>query len=152
MFIDTSAFRRQTTGQAGPSVVTSIVFPRVENVTVTASANIAAGAATATTAQLTAPSGKTSGADFQAGKISDDTNALSIPPIDLAAGKYTELEWALTTAGLVNGDVVEFRVTAFGVPLDTYSVTPQWTIGTAGAAALFRRTLFGKAGSRSFMG
>lgn len=92
-----------------------------------ASGNIAAGAATNTTAQLTAPAGKNSGTDFQAGKISDDTNPITV---DLGSGKYTELEWCLTA---VDGEahntfVYDFRVTAAGERIDSYAVNPQWTI------------------------
>jgi hypothetical protein len=92
-----------------------------------ASANIAASAATSTTYQLTAPSGKVK-SDFDAGKISDDTNP--IPSIDITADNYTELEWCVkATAIAQTSDVYEFRVTNAGTVLDTYTVTPQWTIG-----------------------
>lgn len=93
------------------------------------SANIASGGTTATTAQLAAPAGKTTSA-FTAGKISDDTNPP--PAIDIAANGYTELEWCLqATAGVaVNADQYEFRVTIAGTPLDSYTATPTWTIGS----------------------
>lgn len=82
----------------------------------------------ATTALLTAPSGKTTG-DFQTGEICDISNP--VPAIDLGSGKYTELEWCLqATANAENAAEYEFRVTYNGVSLDTYSVTPKWTIGT----------------------
>lgn len=98
-------------------------------ITLSLSANIAASAATSTTAQLTAPSGKTT-TDFQAGKISDDTNPL--PAIDLSEDKYTELEWCvITDDGLSSNAEIEFRVTVLGVTLNTYTVTPKITIGTA---------------------
>lgn len=97
------------------------------------SANIAASAATATTAQLTAPSGKTTG-DFQAGSISDDTNPLASfnPTADL----YSEWEFSLKapTGGVVGGDVLTFRLTDNGTPFDTYAVTPTWNIPSAGTA------------------
>lgn len=84
---------------------------------------------TNTTAQLTAPSGKT-GADFQAGEMCETSNPA--PAINLASGKYTEVEWNLqATADAVNATQYEFRVTYNGVILETYSVTPKWTIGTA---------------------
>ena len=92
------------------------------------SANIAANAATHTTAQLTAPSGKTSGADFEEGHISDDTNPITTDPGD---GKYSELEWSLKTClGLSNGDEIEFRVTDSGSNTLTLTVTPKITVGT----------------------
>lgn len=102
--------------------------PNPQAVVLTASSNISAGGTTATTAQLTAPSGKTSGADFQAGEISDDTNPL--PSLDLGSGKYTELEWCLSPqSGVVAaGETYQFRVTAAGNPLDTYTVTPQLSL------------------------
>ena len=83
----------------------------------------------ATTAQLTAPSGKTSGADFQAGSINETSNPAA--SLNLASGKYTELEWCIqATTDSVNATQYEFRVTYNGTQLDTYSVTPKWTIGT----------------------
>jgi hypothetical protein len=94
------------------------------------SSNIAASAATATTAQLTAPSGKSSSTDFTAGKISDDTNPVTV---DIGSAKYTELEWSLIGSDiLATGDEIEFKVTKAGVDITTYSVTPKWTVGTSG--------------------
>jgi hypothetical protein len=94
------------------------------------SANIAANAATDTTYQLTAPATKST-SDFQAGKISDDTNPITT---DLASGKYTELEWSIKTClGLADNDEIEFRVTNSGTVISTYTVTPKITVG-AGAA------------------
>lgn len=95
-----------------------------ENLVLTASANIAAAAATATTSQLTGGTGS-----FTAGKISDDTNPL--PSIDITADGYTELEWAFSgvTGLAANGDVYEFRVVRGGQPLDAYTVTPLYTVG-----------------------
>jgi hypothetical protein len=106
---------------------------------VAASANIAASGS-ATTAQLTAPAGKTSAANFQAGRIQDDENPTDA--IDLAADTYTELEWSLQAVSGVAlpTEVYEFRVTLNGVPMDTYTVTPTWTIGT-GAAQTFTRSI-----------
>lgn len=92
-----------------------------------ASTQFANGAAT--TAQLTAPTGKTSGADFQAGTINETSNPAAA--LNLASGKYTELEWCLkATTDSINAQQYEFRVTYNGVALDTTSVTPKWTIGT----------------------
>lgn len=97
-----------------------------------ASANIAASAATSTTAQLTAPSGKTT-SNFGAGKISDDTNPITA--IDLASGGYTELEWSIIRGpASATNDVYQFRVTAGGLPLSSYAVTPQWTVATGAAS------------------
>jgi len=91
----------------------------------------------ATTAQLTAPSGKTSGADFQAGEMCETSNPA--PAINLGSGKYTEVEWCVqATSAAVDAEQYEFRVTYNGVSLDTYSVTPKWTIGTPPATT--RRT------------
>ncbi len=83
----------------------------------------------ATTAQLTAPSGKTAGADFQAGTINESSNPAAA--LNLTTGKYTELEWCLeATDDAIDAAEYEFRVTYDGVALDTYSVTPSWTVGT----------------------
>lgn len=89
------------------------------------SANISASGAN-TTAQLTSPSGKNTG-DFVTGRIQDDENPADA--IDITTDDYTELEWSLiATAVAADGDVYQFRVTILGTPLDTYSLTPEWTI------------------------
>lgn len=96
------------------------------------SANIAGSAATATTAQLTAPGAKSSGADFQAGSISDDINPM--PSQDITADKYTEHEWCITiqaAQGAANSDQYNFRTTIGGVALDTYTVSPTVTVGSS---------------------
>jgi hypothetical protein len=112
--------------------LTMALKPVIQKILIKTSSNISSAAADATTAQLTPPSGKTT-SDFQAGSISDDTN--SLPSIDLGSGKYTELEWnLLATTTAATDDVYQFRITKSGGPLNTYSVTPQWTIGTAVAA------------------
>jgi hypothetical protein len=85
------------------------------------SSNIAAGAATSTTSQLTGGSGS-----FTAGRISDDTDAL--PSINIGSGGNTELEWCLylNTNYLSDSDRVSFRISSAGTPLDTYGQTPTW--------------------------
>jgi hypothetical protein len=90
--------------------------------------HIPAGGGTATTFRLTAPLGK-SGTDFEAGKISDDTNPLA--GLDLGADKFTELEWSLIVNSWASqGDEFEFRITDNGTPLDAYAQTPKITIAT----------------------
>jgi hypothetical protein len=102
--------------------------PGTEAILISASSNIAASGAN-TTAQLTPPDGKTT-SDFTAGRIQDDENPADA--VDIADGYYTELEWCLmATDAANNGDVYQFRVTVNGTPLDSYSVTPQWTITKA---------------------
>jgi hypothetical protein len=79
-----------------------------------------------TTAQLSAPGGKTT-SDFNAGRILESTNPGTA--VDILSGDYTELEWSLTATNATQyGDIYQFRVTVNGTPLTTYSVTPQWTI------------------------
>jgi len=102
------------------------------SITLASSTNIAASGA-ATTVQLTAPSGKTT-SDFVVGRIQDDENPADT--IDILVDDYTELEWCLkaqTTA--LDNNIYYFRVTINGTALSTYTLTPQWTIGTAGAVA-----------------
>ena len=100
--------------------------PATNEIYIDASANIAASAATSTTSQLTGGSGS-----FTAGKISDDTNPL--PGIDIGSGGNTELEWAINTqAPAAGGDYYDFRVTAAGVALDTYTAVPRLTLASAG--------------------
>ena len=83
-----------------------------------------------TTALLTAPAGKTTG-DFVAGRIQDDENPAD--PVDITIDDYTELEWCVKATDAVTvSEVYEFRVTVNGVVLNTYTVTPLWTIGTPG--------------------
>ncbi len=115
-------------GGAGNAGYASLTYTPAPQITLSASANIAASAATATTAQLTPPSGKTT-ASFAAGRISDDTNPL--PSLTPGADQYTENEWTLVldAAHVSDGESFNFRVTRAGVALDTYGVTPTVTIG-----------------------
>lgn len=72
------------------------------------SPNIAASGEN-TTAQLTSPDGKDTD-DFQAGRIADDENPMD--SIDLAIGKYTEIEWCIQATNYAEVDeTYEFRVT-----------------------------------------
>lgn len=107
-----------------------LIYTPTHKIFLSASANIAAAAASSTTAQLTAPTGKTT-ASSTPGRISDDTNPL--PAISIGLNNYTELEWAIiaTSPGAV-GDFYEFRVTAAGTALNTYSKTPILEIIAAG--------------------
>jgi hypothetical protein len=91
-----------------------------------ASANITASGEN-TTAQLTAPSGKTT-SNFTTGRMQDDENPADA--VDIASGNYTELEWSIKAmpAVVALSDIYEFRVTSNGTALDTYSVNPRWTI------------------------
>lgn len=99
---------------------------------ISASANITAGGE-ATTARLTAPSGKTT-SDFVTGRRWDDENGTDT--IDITADDYTELEWCLKAVSPAeDDDYYEFRVYAGVSALDTYTVTPKWTIGSGAASA-----------------
>jgi hypothetical protein len=82
-----------------------------------------------TTAQLTAPSGKTT-SNFTAGKIVDKSNPASL--VKVGYNGYTEIEWAVeaTTKAESSADY-EFRVTDRSLTLNTYTVTPEWTIAAA---------------------
>lgn len=92
---------------------------------VTASTNVATSGET-TTAQLTAPSGKTT-SDFVAGRLSDDENPAD--SVNITADGYTEMEWSIkATSYATNGTTYDFRVTMGGTPLDVYTEYPQWTI------------------------
>jgi hypothetical protein len=91
--------------------------------------HIPAGGGTATTFRLTAPLGK-SGTDFEAGKISDDTNPLG--GLDLGSDKFTELEWSLiVNSWAAQGDEFEFRITDNGSPLNAYAQTPKATVAVS---------------------
>lgn len=94
-----------------------------------ASSNITASGEN-TTAQLTAPSGKTTG-DFVAGRIQDDENPAD--SVDIGADQYTEMEWSIIASSTAQvDDVYQFRVTNNGTALNTYTVTPEWTIAATG--------------------
>lgn len=96
---------------------------------ITISANITAGGE-ATTARLTAPSGKST-SDYVTGRRWDDENGTDT--INITSDDYTEVEWlvALSSAP-VDTDYFEFRVYAGAAALSTYTLTPKWTVGTAG--------------------
>lgn len=65
-----------------------------------------------------------SGPDFDAGRISDDTNPL--PGITIDPGGFTEVEFSVEI-DIATSDVLRFRVTDGGQPLTTYDATPQYT-------------------------
>jgi hypothetical protein len=105
----------------------TLVLRNLDPIGLALSPNIAASAATATTALLIPPAGRTV-SDFVAGRISDDTNPL--PSLTIAQNKYTEIEWCLQASeDALVGDTYEFRITRGGIVLDTYSNIPKWTIG-----------------------
>lgn len=98
---------------------------------ISASSNITAGGE-ATTAQLTPPSGKTT-SDFTTGRMWDDENGSD--SIDIASDFYSEFEWCLQAQSpAANTEIYQFRVYFAGNPLDTYTLTPQWTIGNIPSA------------------
>lgn len=106
---------------------------------VSTSANVTAGGEN-TTARLTAPAGKTT-SDFDTGRRWDDENGSD--SLDITADDYTEFEWVLTTQSpATTDDYFEFRVYNGDLALDTYTVTPKWTIGSAGGAASRSEELF----------
>lgn len=119
-----------TTNVLGPGFVLRARVTGVANrIYVAPSANITAGGE-ATTARLTAPSGKTT-ADFVTGRRWDNENGTDT--IDITTDDYTEVEWCLQAQSpAANAEVYQFRVYAGSSPLDTYTVTPQWTIGSSG--------------------
>ncbi len=100
-------------------------------ITMSASSNIAASAATATTSQLTGGTGT-----FTAGRISDDTNPM--PAITIASGGNSEFEYsvqALSANGVADAQAYNLRISIGGVALDTYTNALTWTIGASGNIA-----------------
>ena len=103
-----------------------------------ASANIAALGEN-TTAQLTA-----GGGDFAVGRIQDDENPTDAVPFTFTKVGHTELEWAIeATNAALDATTYEFRVVRHTGypdytqdPLETYTVTPQWTIQLTLTSAL----------------
>lgn len=112
-------------GDSWASIAFIVRAPIVTNeVYVATSANVTAGGE-ATTQQLTAGSGS-----FTTGRMWDNENGSD--SIDIGDDGYTELEWNLATqAPAAVDDYFDFRVYAGSSPLDTYTVTPRWTIGSA---------------------
>ena len=106
----------------------AVTVHRANAFTMSASANIAASGAN-TTAQLTAPSGKTTG-DFDAGRIQDDENPAD--SVNITADDYTEMEWSIEAGTDAREVAYRFRVTDNGTALDTYTVNPQLTISASG--------------------
>lgn len=91
-----------------------------------------------TTFQLTAPGIKTTG-DFGGGRIQDDENPADT--VDLGLDEYGEWEWAMEAVapsdgeylGAQSAETYQFRVVfETETLLDTYTVTPEWTISSGG--------------------
>ncbi len=120
-----------TTNVRGPAIFLRIRATAAQQaILLSPSANITAGGE-ATIAQLAAPSGKTT-SDFTVGRMQDDENPADA--VDISADDYTEMEWCLTAVSGVAavGEEYDFRVTKAGTALDSYTVTPSWTIGSSG--------------------
>jgi len=117
-----------TTNVRGPGIVLRVRATGVaRELYVATSSNIASGGE-ATTARLTAPSGKST-SDFVTGRRWDDENGTD--SIDLTTDDYTEVEWCINAQSpAVNGDYFDFRVYAGASALGSYTVTPRWTLGT----------------------
>lgn len=113
--------------------------PTITNeVYITTSGNITSGGE-ATTARLTAPSGKST-SDFVTGRRWDDENGSD--SIDITTDDYTEVEWLVAIASSANdADYFDFRVYAGSSALDTYTVTPRWTIPSAGGSSIVPHVL-----------
>ncbi len=116
-----------TTNVRGPGIFLRVRATGAANqVYVDTSSNIAAGGE-ATTARLSAPTGKTT-SDFTTGRRWDDENGTDT--IDIASADYTELEWKINTQSpAVSGDYFDFRVYNGASALTTYTVTPRLTLG-----------------------
>jgi len=115
----------------------AVTVHRAQAFKMSASANITASGE-ATTAQFTAPSGKTTG-DFDAGRIQDDENPADA--IDITPDDYSEFEWCILAKTAANLVQYDFRITKAGTVLTTYTVTPKLTIIVAGGPAAALRTL-----------
>jgi hypothetical protein len=117
--------------------------PRTNNdVYITTSTNIAAGGEV-TTARLTAPSGKTT-SDFTTGRRWDDENGTDT--IDILTDDYTEVEWCVILKTGAASDYFDFRTYAADVALDTYTVTPRWSVTAGAAVAAHNLSLLGVGG------
>lgn len=142
--ISTLAYRQNETQTENPGTmamglseeaVANVIAipPYPERILLAASSNITASGDN-TTALLTAPSGKTTG-DFVTGRMQDDENPADA--IDITTDNYTELEWSIAATSFASStQVYQFRTTVAGTALDTYTVTPQMTIGDPPAASV----------------
>lgn len=135
-----------TTNVRGPGFVLRARVASVSNrIYIAPSSNITAGGE-ATTARLTAPSGKTT-SNFTTGRRWDDENGAD--SVDIASGNYSEFEWCLQAQSpAANAEVYQFRVYAGTSALDTYTLTPQWTIGTGGGSVTSVQVARGRTLSR----
>lgn len=126
-------------GDSWTSIAVIVRGPVVTNdLYISASANIAAGGE-ATTARLTAPSGKST-SDFVTGRRWDNENGTDT--VDITIDDYSEVEWSLTLrSGLSGGDYFDFRVYNADAALNTYTLTPRWTISSGATIALDTATL-----------
>jgi hypothetical protein len=114
---------------------TMAVPPLVTNndIYINPSGNIAAGGE-ATTARLTAPSGKTT-SDFTTGRRWDDENGTDTT--DIANNFYSEFEYSLKVkSGLSHLDVFDLRLYEGSTPFATYTLTARWTISTGLSATV----------------
>jgi hypothetical protein len=119
-------FRFTPTPRPTPRVVPGL---RDHAFKVVLSANIAAGGEATTTYGMTAPAGKT-GSEFTTGRRWDDENGADA--LTIAADFWTKLAWSIAPVSgvVVDAEQYEFRLVADNAALDTYTVTPKWTIGT----------------------
>ena len=117
-----------------PADVTNHVY-------ISASANVAAGGED-TTARLAAPATKAT-SDFDTGRRWDNENGLDA--VAIGDDEYTEYEWVLTTQSpATTDDYFEFKTYMDGSAATSYTVTPKWTIASAGGgtpAAVMRRRI-----------
>ena len=89
----------------------------------------------ATTNQLGSGSGS-----FLSGKaVKNGAVEPTIADVLITQGNYTELVWGISASGVSNGDVITYFVYRNGVQIDpTPTVTPTWTIGTAGSNYVYK--------------
>ncbi|OGG91017.1 hypothetical protein A3H16_02230 [Candidatus Kaiserbacteria bacterium RIFCSPLOWO2_12_FULL_53_8] len=106
------------------SYQTIALKPIIQKILIAPSSNIT-DTGEDTTAQLSVPGGKL----FTAGRINDTENPGDA--VDIASDRYSEFEWnIIATTTVANDDIYQFRMTKAGTAFDTYTVTPQWTIGS----------------------
>lgn len=112
--------------------------------TLSASSNITASGE-ATTAQLTAPSGKST-SDFDAGRISDDENP--VDAVTVSEDDYTEIEWSIEATVDASGEY-EFRVLVAGEPA-TATVTPEIEVASGSTGTVGGSSALSGAGASLF--
>jgi hypothetical protein len=111
---------------AGIPIISTGSLTTYYPVEIVESVNIASGAVTSTTKQLTKPIIKYE-TDFVSGLITDNVNPINELTVD--SEDFTELEYSIILhENLQSGDIIEFRITNEGQEYYYYTLVPKITL------------------------